>query len=94
MLSKSVFGYFQKWKLVNSQYKYYLITKLNDRIIRYYKSYMTSYFVNWKALKDQKLIRKRGKIVHEMECQYDEMHKDAIINDKKIRDELTALKTS
>ena len=43
---------------------------------------------------NQKLIRKRGKIVHEMECQYDEMHKDAIVNDKKIRDELTALKTS
>jgi hypothetical protein len=53
MLSKTLFGYFEKWRIVNHRYKAYLATKLNDRVVRHYKARMESYFINWKALKDR-----------------------------------------
>jgi hypothetical protein len=82
MLSKNVFGYFTKWRIVNQQYKAYLVTKLNDRVVRHYKSYMSSYFVNWKALKDRTLRHRGGKVVNGLEIEYDEMQKEVVSNDK------------
>ena len=93
MLSKTLFGYFEKWRIVNHRYKAYLVTKLNDRVVRHYKAYMASYFINWKALKDRTLRRKRGRIVGEMEGQYDAVHREVVANDKKLRDATTALRT-
>jgi len=55
---------------------------------------MSSYFINWKALKDAKQRRKKGRIVHEMECQVDEMHKEVVNNDNIIKEKVTAVKTA
>lgn len=93
MLSKTLFGYFEKWTVVNQRYKAYLVTKLNDRIVRHYKSYMESYFVNWKALKDRTLRGKGCMVVREREGQYDEIHREVVANDKKLRDAMAALRT-
>jgi hypothetical protein len=45
-------------------------------------------------LKDAKQLRKKGRIVHEMECQVDEMHKEVVNNDNIIKEKVTAVKTA
>lgn len=93
MLSKNLFGYFQKWRTVTRCHKAYLVTKLNDRVVRHYKAYMESYFINWKALKDRTMRGKRGRIVSELEGHYDEIHREVVANDKKLREAWAALRT-
>ena len=70
-----------------------MVTKLNDRVVRHYKAYMESYFINWKALKDRTMRGRRGRIVSELEGHYDEIHREVVANDKKLREAWAALRT-
>lgn len=48
MLSKMLYGYLKKWKENTDMHKAAVQTKVKDKLIKVYNTYMTSYFVAWK----------------------------------------------
>lgn len=67
MLSKMVYGYFNKWKETTKMHKAAVQTKVKDKLIRVYNTYMTSYFVAWKNQKEKKKRHAKKKMVMSME---------------------------
>ena len=59
MLSKMIFGYFNKWKVATDMHKAAVQGKIKDKLIKVYNNYMTSYFVAWKNQKEKK--KRHGK---------------------------------
>lgn len=78
MLAKRLFGYLNHWKKDTKAYKIHLNTKLNDRILAHYKSYMGSYFKRWQTQKNQKKKGAKKKMMMSIEFESDNMQKELI----------------
>ena len=78
MLAKRLFGYFNHWKLATEQYHIHLKTKLNDRILAFYKSYMGSYFLRWKNQKNKKKKGMKKKMMMSIEMESDNIQKELV----------------
>lgn len=78
MLAKRLFGYFNHWKNDTQKYKIHLNTKLNDRILAHYKSYMGSYFLRWKNQKNKKKKGTKKKMMMTIEMESDNLQKELV----------------
>jgi murein L,D-transpeptidase YafK len=92
-LSKFVYCYFQKWKRVYKLFKVQVNTKLRDRVLARYKRYVSSYFFWWKAQKDKKKYNLKDDLCRKIEIANDEYYKVSVLQDRFIRDKISALKT-
>ena len=73
MLSKMLYGYLRKWKENTDMHKAAVQTKVKDKLIKVYNTYMTSYFVAWKNQERKKKRHAKKKMVMDMESHGEEM---------------------
>ena len=67
MMGRRLRGYFNYWKDHSTTFSTAMNTKIRDRIFKIYRDYMLSYFSHWRKNATEKKVRKKKKMIMQME---------------------------
>ena len=83
MFGRQLYEYFNHWRTLTVQMKQYANTKVKDRIYQMYRATLKNYFLLWAKNDVKKTVRKKKKMMVQMEMESKAMENEAIAGAQK-----------
>ena len=93
-IGKRLYSYFQKWRDETDHYKNTMEGKVKFRILKCYSKRVGSYFDHWKKNVYEKELRKRKKIIMDLQSENHERTNEALNGEKDLRVKEEGVRTS